>query len=281
MRDLNSEIVRLGNLDPRLAFGLAQCGSDVHSYSGEVNLTSAQVNQPVPITFQQVPANCYINDFTFDVETALLAPGSLLRGQQQYYNALKPGVDLKLQINQGWGPLNQVLNVDFQPIQHLVRNPAAPSPDCCDWLRGKFVWAWQSFTSSVMLKRALAQGEDPYRVTFGLKVNVLPCHPGQYAIDDAVAGLAGLGIVIPEARIKVIKATGLPRLNRGALHEHHRRHARSAGGLEGATRSAHVDADRQRRPRSVAGAGRRLALRVADRCLGLVPRGARHALGRR
>lgn len=204
--DMQREVVRLGHLDPRLAFGLAQCGSDEQSFGGEVNLTNAEINRPVPITFQQIPNNCFIRDFTYDVEFPNLAPGNLLGPTAAAALALRPGVDLKIQINQGWGPLNQVLNQDFQPIQHLVRNANSLSTlGCCQWLRGKFVWAWQSFTSSVILKRTLAEGENPMRLTFGLKVVTMPFAPQQMDFNEAVAGLAGLGVVIPEARVKVLR----------------------------------------------------------------------------
>lgn len=206
--ELQREVVRLGHLDPRLAYGLAQCGSDEQSFGGEVLLTNAEINRPVPITFQQIPNNCFIRDFTYDAEFPNLAPGNLLGPQAGNFKALRPGVDLKIQINQGWGPLNQVLNQDFQPIQHLVRNAQAPSNlGCCEWLRGKYVWAWQSFTSSVILKTTLEQGFDPMRLTFGLKVNVLPFHPQQMALEEAVAGLAGFGVQIPAERVALLRET--------------------------------------------------------------------------
>jgi hypothetical protein len=197
-------IARLArNTDARIAYGLASCGSDVQSYGGVVALTAASVNVPTPITFQQIPTGCYVEDFTFDVETPNLAPGSILRGQQQHYNALHPGVDMKIQINQGLGPLNQVLNSAFQPLQHLVRNTAAPSPTCCDWLKGKYFWAWQSVTAEVLLKRTLTAGEDPYKISFGLKVNVIDRNIAQITWDEAVSGLGKLGIEIPQAVVQL------------------------------------------------------------------------------
>lgn len=205
--DEHRELIRLGNLDPRLAYGLALCGSDEQSFGGSVELTGASLNVPTPITFQQIPNNCYIRDFTYDLFMPNYGGGNLLAPQAAHFLALHPGVDLKIQINQGWGPLNQVLNQDFQPIQHLVRNTAAPSPSCCDWLKGKFVWAWQSFTAAVLLKRALTEGESPYIITFGLKVNALPFRPTEYNFDEAVAGLSGMGINLEKSRVDRLRAS--------------------------------------------------------------------------
>lgn len=203
--EIQREIVRLGSLDPRLAFGLAQCGNDEQAYGGSVELTNANINVPTPITFEQIPNNCYISDFTYDVEMPNYNPGNILAPQAVHFNALHPSLEMKIQINQGWGPVNHVLNQSFRPIQHLVRNTAAPSPTCCDWLKGKFIWAWQSFTSSVLLKRTLSEGEAPYIVTFGLKVHLLPQHPAQYSVEDAIAGLAGMGFSYEAEQVKRIR----------------------------------------------------------------------------
>ena len=193
--------------NPQLGYAVA-CAMAEESFSGQASLTNADLNVNRAVTMQQIPNNCFITDATYDVETPLLAPGSLQRAQQQHYNALHPGVDLKIQISQGWGPSNHVLNVEFQGIQHLIRNPAASTP-CCDWLRGKYVWAWQNFGMAVVLKRTLATGEDPYIVSFGLKVKVLPFLPTDFTVEQAISGLAGLGLEIPEPfQRQALKAGG-------------------------------------------------------------------------
>jgi len=190
------EIYRQAQLDPRIAYGLALTGNDTQSYGGEVELSNDAVNRPIPVTFQQVPANCWIDDFTFDWEMYNYSPGNLLAPLSAGAVAERPGVDLKIQINQGLGPANQVLNQDFQPIQHLVRNAAVPDGKCCDWLVGKYVWAWQSFTMAALLKRTLSEGESPARLTFGLKCKVLPWNPYHMNLQECADGLAGFGITV-------------------------------------------------------------------------------------
>lgn len=164
------DIFGLAAIDPVGALAIASCGADIQSYGGRVELTAANLNQVIPVTFQQIPMAGYVEDFTYDLEMPNFAPGNILAGQQIQAQALRPGVDLKIQVNQGWGPMNYVMNSELERIQQLIRCVNGYDGACCNWLRGKFVWTWQSFAMLAVLRRQLAEGEDPYILTFSAKI---------------------------------------------------------------------------------------------------------------
>lgn len=168
-----TDIFGLALIDPVGAALACRCGADVQSYGGQVELTSASLNQAVPVTFQQIPFPGYIEEATYDLEMPEYAPGNILGPQAEAFRAQRPGVDLKIQVNQGWGPANYVMNSEFQPIQHLILNAQHPARNCCDWLKGKYVWQWQSLAMLAILRRTLQQGEDPYILTFSIKVRTV------------------------------------------------------------------------------------------------------------
>lgn len=190
------DIFGLALIDPASAALACRCGADIQSYGGRVELTSASLNQAVPVTFQQIPFPGYIVEATYDMEMPGYAPGNILAPISLDALAKRPGVDLKIQVNQGWGPANYVMNSEFEPVQHLILNAQHPARNCCDWLKGKYVWQWQSFAMLAILRRALQEGEDPMILSFSLKIQTVGPQGMMFlqnmrSMDEAIDALEG------------------------------------------------------------------------------------------
>lgn len=177
MMDLNSEARRVAAYDPRLALALLQGNPkfpQVLNMSFE--FASGAVDQPVPGQLDSpITADTWIYEIGYQVQQPNLAPGSLIRGQQIYYNALNPNINLTMQVNGGTG-LPWVFSPNPLPVEALASPLTGPSAGrrfgCCDSFLMFFP---QVLKGSAWLTRTYLDQEVPTRLIVTLHGMVLGC----------------------------------------------------------------------------------------------------------
>lgn len=183
--------------DPIRAYAVAQCGQAQQTVSGSITLTAADLGNPRSVQLDQIPAFSWLDDFTYDVDAPLFAPGNIARWDALDKMARRPGVQARAAISQGFGPRNHLVGLDYQPLQQLLRNPNIPGGGCCDWIRGIFLDAYQALQLQVLLSRTLGAGEDPLVLTFTMKISTVGFNPyvqsARWAYTNEAAAIAGLG----------------------------------------------------------------------------------------
>jgi len=204
MRDFPSqeELKLIAYRDPRIAYMLLagpRMQLQVLTASASFPSGSTVDGTPIPATLdQQLPEEFYVVDLAYQVATPNANAGSLFKGQQDYYNALSPGIDAQIQVTAGIGGVPYVVNDEFAPIEGLARHTDQAEGGSCSWANGWPLGLSSTVLFKLVLTRAYTAAELPCNVTFFLRSHYMACASSQISRVDAVAGLAGYGIQVPE-----------------------------------------------------------------------------------
>jgi hypothetical protein len=175
--NIMQQLAAIAAVNPRLAVAILQSQA---KYPQLLTLTfdfeSGAAEQPVPAQFDSpVTSDFWVYDISYQVQQPLLAPGSLLRGQQVFYNALNPNIDLTLQVTGGVS-LPWEFAPSPQPVEALCRPMTGPGSErkygCCD----SFVMFFpQTVKGTAYFTREYLDQEMPTRLIVGFSGLVLGC----------------------------------------------------------------------------------------------------------
>lgn len=188
MMDLMSEARKVAQYDPRLALAMLQANP---KFPQVLNMTfefgSGAVEQPVPGQLDTpITADTWIYEIGYQVQQPNLAPGSLIRGQQVYYNSLNPNINLSMQVRGGDG-LPWLFSPNPLPVEGLASPLTGPSAGrrfgCCDSFLMFFP---QVLQGTAWLTRAYGEQEIPTKLIVTLHGMVLGCQ-NMGSITDAQA----------------------------------------------------------------------------------------------
>jgi hypothetical protein len=187
--------------DPRLAWGIATGqGKQLQVFSGFVTFVDGTVDKFQGVNFEQIPEMVYVSDFSYEVETPNANQGSIFQGQQQLSNAKVPNIHLRLQVSQGNGPSNYVVNTQDMPIQQIARHATSAEGGICSWANGWLLHSWQSLQARCTLKRTYLPGELPVTVTFALRCSYLGAPYNEIVMEQALNGLESMGLKLDRHR---------------------------------------------------------------------------------
>lgn len=132
--------------------------------------TDGQVNQaPKRLEFvEQVTSDFFPVAVVYDVERPNFAAGSIDKPEADFYNALRPGLDVRISFEGGFDGDQFPVNIKAQPIQNLISQCQQNGPLRQVFGRGMVLEYNQQCMIEAFLTRALVEGETPYtlRVTF-------------------------------------------------------------------------------------------------------------------
>lgn len=192
--------------NPRLALWVkrAMCMYQPQAFQMHAEWVGTNVDQaPLKLLFDQpVPDDIYVIDVTYDVtRPATYGAGSIFVPEQNWYNALNPGIKIRLSVEGGGFGDQFTVNAKAGPIQNLIRKSQGPTP------MNPFPTGWcltyqSELVGEAFLSRALAESEVPYILDITVMALRLGCK--QYGDMREAEAVAALREEFPEFRDVVI-----------------------------------------------------------------------------
>lgn len=150
-------------VDPRLAVALAMSKPQIPQVRTiQATFDSGAANQPVQASFESpVTEDFWVYDISYQVQQPQAYQGSLMRGQQIWYNALNPDISASFTVTGGVG-LPWLFSPSPMPIEMLARPATGPGSEsrygCCS----NFVMFFpQTVKATFFLTRTYDPGSSP------------------------------------------------------------------------------------------------------------------------
>ncbi len=130
------QLKEIAATNPRLAVALAMAKPQLPQVrSIKLVFESGAPEQPVSAAFDsQITEDFWVYDISYQVQQPQAFSGSILRGQQVWYNSLNPNILLSLNVSGGVG-LNWLFAPSPTPIEQMCRPATGPGGDgrfgCC------------------------------------------------------------------------------------------------------------------------------------------------------
>lgn len=176
-------------IDPVAAYFIAKSGRRIPQLF-PIAVTFSDNSAPQEQDIPNCGSDLFVCGLDYDVERPNFGSGTF-KAESDFYNAKSPYVDLRIKINRR---CESFIFGDDARIQTVARH-ATSTGDGLEYMRSFTLFAFDSAQCVFTLKRALEQGEDPYRVLLVLKGYILPCR----GYDG------GAGIVTPEQAIVFLR----------------------------------------------------------------------------
>lgn len=125
---------------------------------------SGSVNQaPKKLSFsEQVVDDLIVTSVVYDVERPDYAVGSIDKPFADQQNSLRPGIDIRLNVEGGFGTEQYAVNIRAAPIQNLLSQAQTNGPLRRIFAQGFCLTMNQTIYAEAYLTRELAEGETPY-----------------------------------------------------------------------------------------------------------------------
>lgn len=209
MRDIQDEAVDCLRYNPPALYHYLKQGAiwrpQIVQLSARWDATSPQ-QAPKKLTFaEQVTEDLFVTGVVYDVERPNFAAGSIDKPFSDQQNALRPGINVRVRVDGGFGTEQYPVNVAALPIQNALSQSQQDGPLKYIFARGFCLTYNQQIDFEAYLTRTLGETEIPYVLNVAVHGIKLGCKAmGGLNREEALQLLAkNYGLDLSQARVQL------------------------------------------------------------------------------